>query len=97
MGELTSAEEFLDYFRVEYDPHVVQVNRLHILQRFHDYIAGETIPADEKGKYRKYQKLLREAYQNFVNSDARTEKVFKVFRTDETQTVFIPLNEIMSR
>ncbi|HEX6735548.1 MAG TPA: nitrogenase-stabilizing/protective protein NifW, partial [Azonexus sp.] len=38
MEDLVSAEDFLDYFAVPYEPSVVQVNRLHILQRFHDYL-----------------------------------------------------------
>ena len=38
LQDLSSAEEFLNYFGVAYDPHVVHVNRLHILQRFHDYL-----------------------------------------------------------
>ena len=36
LDELVSAEDFLDYFDVPYEARVVQVNRLHILQRFHD-------------------------------------------------------------
>ena len=39
LDELSSAEEFLDYFGIEYLSSVVYVNRLHILQRFHDYVA----------------------------------------------------------
>ena len=38
-AELGSAEEFPDYFGIDYAAPVVQVNRLHILQRFHDYLA----------------------------------------------------------
>ena len=38
MEELESAEDFLQYFELEYEPSVVHVNRLHILQRFHDYL-----------------------------------------------------------
>ena len=38
LEELSSAEDFLDYFGIGYDPAVVHVNRLHILQRFHDYL-----------------------------------------------------------
>ena len=38
LGELSSAEDFLDFFAVAFDPAVVHVNRLHILQRFHDYL-----------------------------------------------------------
>lgn len=49
LDELSSAEDFLDYFSVPYTPSVVQVNRLHILQRFHDYLgqyaAGRIRPA----------------------------------------------------
>ena len=40
LAELSSAEEFLEYFGIDFDGRVVQVNRLHILQRFHDYLAG---------------------------------------------------------
>ena len=38
MADLESAEDFLDFFGVAYDPAVVEVNRLHILQRFHQYL-----------------------------------------------------------
>jgi len=40
LDELESAEDFLDYFGVAYEPSVVHVNRLHILQRYHDYLSG---------------------------------------------------------
>ena len=39
LEDLVSAEDFLEYFQVPYEASVVHVNRLHILQRFHDYIA----------------------------------------------------------
>ena len=32
LQELSSAEDFLEYFGIAYDPSVVQVNRLHILK-----------------------------------------------------------------
>ena len=38
MTAVSAAEEFLDYFGVDYDRAVVNVNRLHILKRFHQYI-----------------------------------------------------------
>jgi hypothetical protein len=38
LSELISAEDFLEYFGIDYVPSVVQINRLHILQRFHDYL-----------------------------------------------------------
>ena len=38
MEELVSAEDFLEFFEIEFEPSVVHVNRLHILQRFHSYV-----------------------------------------------------------
>jgi nitrogenase-stabilizing/protective protein len=98
LEELESAEDFLQYFELEYDQRVVHVNRLHILQRFHDYIAQskDSIPDDPDLKKEIYNKFLNRAYQDFVESDAQTEKVFKVFKMGEPQTAFVALNEIKS-
>ena len=76
--ELESAEEFLQYFELEYSPSIVHVNRLHILQRFHDYLSkgAATMPADETSKRQVFKSLLARAYDDFVDSDAQTEKVF---------------------
>ena len=95
MDELSSAEDFLDYFGIEYDQSVVHVNRLHILQRFHDYIDGiEAMPQDDDERREIYAGLLSSAYNDFVQSDALTEKVFKVFRMNEPVTVEIPLLDL---
>jgi nitrogenase-stabilizing/protective protein len=96
MEELEAAEDFLQYFELEYDATIVHVNRLHILQRFHDYLSkgAEHMPEDEDSKRQVYKQLLSRAYQDFVQSDAQTEKVFKVFKMGEPQTVFISLGDI---
>ncbi|MEW7981561.1 MAG: nitrogenase-stabilizing/protective protein NifW [Candidatus Sedimenticola endophacoides] len=94
MEELVSAEDFLDYFGISYDPAIVHVNRLHILQRFHDYLDKEpALPEDDAAKRATYTRHLTTAYQNFVNSDALTEKVFKVFRMHESSLVQISLSD----
>ena len=95
LQELSSAEDFLEYFGITYDPAVVQVNRLHILQRFHDYI-DEMVeqPGSEQERRASYAGLLYSAYSDFVTSDARTEKVFKVFHRQEPISVEVPLMEI---
>ena len=94
LDELSSAEDFLEYFGVEFDPAVVHVNRLHILQRFHDYLAGAgEIAGDDAQRRELYAGLLSSAYSDFVHSDALTEKVFKVFRMHET-TFSIPLEKL---
>ena len=96
LEELESAEDFLQYFELEYDQSVVHVNRLHILQRFHDYIAQSeaSIPDDPDLKKEIYNKFLHRAYLDFVASDAQTEKVFKVFKMGEPQTAFVALGDI---
>jgi len=96
MEDLESAEDFLQYFELDYNASVVHVNRLHILQRFHNYLnQGQAqIPEDETSKRQVYKQLLLRAYQDFVESDAQTEKVFKVFQMGEPQSVFVSLSDI---
>jgi len=92
LEDLSAAEEFLDYFGIEYDARTVQVNRLHILQRFHDYIGmAGCMPRDDAERRTIYARLL---HDDFVKSDALTEKVFKVFHLHEPQTAFVPLSAI---
>ena len=97
LENLESAEEFLDYFELEYDAGIVQVNRLHILQRFHDYLSkgGEALPHEDDAKREVYKRLLARAYEDFVESDALTEKVFKVFHMHEPQTTFVPVGDLL--
>jgi len=81
MSKLSSAEEFLDFFGVPHDQRVVNVNRLHILKRFNQYIARHEFTGSGEAETRaEYKTLLEQAYGDFVKSDAVTEKVFKVFQ-----------------
>lgn len=82
LEELVSAEDFLDYFDVPYEASVVQVNRLHILQRFHDYLTKQApnLPPDENAQRSIYRLWLERAYKDFVESNALNEKVFAVFQ-----------------
>lgn len=98
LEELSSAEDFLEYFDIPYDPAVVHVNRLHILQRFHDYLDRlESMPEEEHALRVLYAGWLERAYLDFVESDALTEKVFRVFHMHEPQTVEIPLADLSSQ
>lgn len=95
MSELSSAEDFLEYFGIAYERSIVQVNRLHILQRFHDYLSqAEEMPEDTDAKWALHADLLKAAYSDFVSSDAATEKVFRVFRMNEPKQVAIPLSDL---
>lgn len=97
LEELESAEDFLEYFAVAFDPAVVQVNRLHILQRFHDYLQQREAMMPEAGEARRtaYARLLQQAYQDFVDSSGPDQKVFKVFRRQAVREIFVPLADLI--
>ena len=98
LEELSSAEDFLDYFCIDYEPRIVQVNRLHILQRFHDYLAEcDELPAGATMRWALYADRLAAAYRDFVGSDARTEKVFRVFHMHEPKTASVPLTDLLGQ
>ena len=102
LDELSSAEDFLDYFSVPYTPSGVQVNRLHILQRFHDYLGryAANMPPEESAQRSIYRLWLERAYLDFVESDALTEKVFRVFQQHDLpgggHTSFVSLDRVFS-
>ena len=96
LEELVSAEDFLNYFAIPFDQTTVHVYRLHILQRFHDYLSKETKPADDDGLREQYTRLLSKAYNDFVESDAKTEKALKIYKMLEPQTTFIPLDQLFA-
>jgi nitrogenase-stabilizing/protective protein len=95
LAELSSAEDFLSYFGIDFDPAIVQVSRLHILQRFHDYLDQiDEMPDSGIARWSLYAGLLRSAYRDFVISDAATEKVFRVFRMNEPKIARVALSDL---
>ncbi len=103
MEDLVSAEDYLDYFGVPYEPSVVHVNRLHILQRFHDYLAKQApnLPPEEESQRGIYRLWLERAYKDFVTSDSLTEKVFAVFqhvdKPEGGSTSFVSLDKVFQK
>ena len=98
LEELVGAEDFLNYFEIPFDQTVVHVNRLHIMQRYHDYLSQSenALPDDcsEQARRDVYRRLLLRAYEDFVTSDAQTEKVFKVFKMQEPQSTFVSVDQL---
>ena len=98
LEELEGAEDFLNFFGIEFDQKVVHVNRLHIMQRYHDYLQQSVgaMPDDCGDAARRdvYRQLLVRAYTDFVESDAQTEKVFKVFKMNEPQSTFVSVDQL---
>lgn len=84
---LSSANEFLEFFGIPYDQQVVNVNRLHILKRFYQYLhkAEGLAGLDDVGMFTRYRELLNQAYRDFTTSNAAQEKVFKVFQDTNGQ------------
>ena len=82
LKELSSAEDFLQYFGVPFDQAVVNVSRLHILKRFFQYLRQDNLldTTNEMALYAVYRQRLTRAYADFVASSPAQEKVFKVFQ-----------------
>ncbi len=96
LEELVSAEDFLDYFAIPYEARVVQVNRLHILQRFHDYLHAYPLPTELEALKAAYVNALTNAYQSFVNSDARTEAVLKIYQR-QAGVAFVSADSLLGK
>ena len=103
--DLDTAEAFLDHFGITYDERVVRRARLHILQRFHDYLAMAEPPvaADNptgEGANGLVQECLARAYEDFVRSDPLTERVFRVLQNAKAPPaapagrIFVPLDAV---
>lgn len=88
LTQLSSAEEFLDYFSIPYEESVVNVNRLHILKRFYQYLRQKKVSAelDEVTIFKHYRSALMRAYEDFLHSTPAKEKVFKVFQDAEAKS-----------
>ncbi len=88
LERLSAAEEFLEFFGINYDQNVVHVHRLHILKRLHQYLRREPEIAllDEEKSYARHRELLQKAHDDFVASTAAQEKVFRVFQDAEAKS-----------
>ncbi|MCG5548821.1 nitrogenase-stabilizing/protective protein NifW [Halorhodospira halochloris] len=91
-----SAEAFFEALGVEYRADLVRVYRLHILQRFHDYLRNQQVPADQQEALKLAGAMLSQAHDDFLNSDPRTEAVLRVYQqqTIDPHTTTIPISAI---
>jgi nitrogenase-stabilizing/protective protein len=93
--QLVNAEEYLEFFEIPYDPQFVNINRLHILQKFSSLMrAIETTDVPEAELLDRYQGALQQAYDTFKASSPLDEKLFKVF--NEKPPGVVMLSEIGS-
>ncbi|NJR61522.1 MAG: nitrogenase-stabilizing/protective protein NifW [Cyanobacteria bacterium CRU_2_1] len=95
--QLVNAEDYLEFFDLPYDAQFVNVNRLHILQKFSSLIKSidaELPDLSESEKLEHYRVALQKAYATFTTTSPLDEKLFKVFN-DKPQNVVL-LSEIGS-
>ncbi len=95
--KLVDAEEFFQFFNMSYDVEVVNVNRLHILKKFSQYmqeIDNNSPALSQEERLNQYSLALQKAYQVFIESTPHEQKLFKVFN-DKPKNV-VTLTEINS-
>ena len=105
LEKLHAAEDFFSYLKVDYDPQVLRVCRLHILKRMGKYLDGRDFTgASEDLIFASAQETLARAYQDFVASRPIDQRVFKVLQdhdpnrpqkaADAAGKAFVPLNSL---
>ena len=79
LAELSSAEDFFDFLNVDYDQSVLDVCRLHIMQRMGDYLRKDDLVGASNEQVRAAaRRHLERAYGDFTASSPAEEKVFKI-------------------
>lgn len=96
-NKITDAEEYFEFFQLPYDRNFVNVNRLHILKKFSQFIdeINTNYPAlGEDEKLQKYRDALIQAYEVFLSKTPLETKLFKVF--DRKPQNVVMLSELQS-
>jgi nitrogenase-stabilizing/protective protein len=94
LSRLSSAEEFFRFLQVDFDPAVLNVARLHILQRMGQAISGTSLLAlDEVAGRALCRSSLQAAYDEFAVRSPLEQRLFKVHR----RAALVPLGARSSR
>ncbi len=89
---IVAAEEYFEFFQLPYEQSIVNVNRLHILKKFSQYITeiNENNPdLSESEKLEKYREALKKAYEVFLTQTPLETKLFKVFTQKPNNVVML--------
>lgn len=89
---ITDAEAYFEFFQLEYDPNVVNVNRLHILKKFSQLMAAidaEVTELSEVERLNRYQEALVQSYNVFLTTSPLQTKLFKVFNEKPKNVVLL--------
>jgi nitrogenase-stabilizing/protective protein len=91
-NKLVDAEEYFEFFQLPYDQKFVNVNRLHILKKFSQFMGevdGKYPELNTEEKLNKYREALEQAYQVFTDSTPLEQKLFKVFNEQPKNIVML--------
>jgi nitrogenase-stabilizing/protective protein len=94
---LSKAEEYLEFFGISYDPRIVNVNRLHILKKFSQFIRENNIDAASLANettFTQTRDALASAYHLFTTSTSVEQKLFKVFQDHPSNVVMVSEIEV---
>jgi nitrogenase-stabilizing/protective protein len=105
LEKLHSAEDFFAYLKVDFDPALLRVARLHILARMGKYLAGKDFSAaSEETIFAEARETLVQAYRDFAASSPLGERVFKVLQehdpnrnappAEQAPKPFVPLDSL---
>jgi len=103
LKSLSSAEEFFTLLKVDYQPEVLQVLRLHILRRMGQYlVSAEFDGMSDEEVFAAAQSMLAQAYEDFIKSNPMAERVFKVLKEHDPnrptdpgpKPAFVPLTSL---
>lgn len=91
-NQLVDAEEYFEFFQLPYDQQLVNVNRLHILKKFSQFMqqVDEIFPQlSQAEKLNHYRDALQQAYEVFLASTPLEQKLFKVFNEKPQNVVML--------
>ncbi|HTO79343.1 MAG TPA: nitrogenase stabilizing/protective protein NifW [Methylocystis sp.] len=75
------AEDFFTLLKVDFDPKIVNVARLHILRRMGEYLFKEDFSSfSEEEAVERCKAFLEQAYVDFTKSSPIAERLFKVHK-----------------
>ena len=78
LEKLHAAEDFFSYLKVDFDPALLRVARLHILKRMGTYLGEKDFSGpNEEAIFVSARETLVQAYQDFTNSTPIEQRVFK--------------------
>ena len=82
--DITDAEEYFEFFDLEYDEALVNVKRFHILRKFGEMVDKiKTLDEPEEKLYDLYKFALISVYENFKHGyNPTAAEIFKMFERE---------------